>query len=83
MTLRKYLLLIIFFKKHPKSTKIGCISPFFSKKVKKMPNLTKIGCIPNPYCLNFIFADGLVAEGNTTFFFLGFINVSKFNSALK
>ena len=42
---------------------------FLSKKWKTPPNLTKIRCIPDPnFFLNFIFGDGLVAEGNTAFF---------------
>ena len=53
-----------------KRAKFGCIFHHFSQKA---PNLSKIGCFPDPTFFNFYFWIGSVAEGNTTFFFLGLI----------
>ena len=60
----------LFFLKHPKVQHLGAFSTFFLKKGEKTPSLKKIGCIPDPNFFHFIFGDGSVAEGNTTFFFL-------------
>ena len=57
-------------KKNTQSTKVGCIFHLFpQKRWKKHPIWQKLGTIQTLISCNFIFGDGSVAEGNTTFFF--------------
>ena len=63
---------LIFFFKVPQSTEFGYIFHLFSQNGENTQS-DKFGAFPTLLFFKSIFGDGSVAEGNTTFFFLGLL----------